>query len=353
MMLPPLVRILQYFLYICGPDMNESVKSAIKYLLSFLLMAVVLYYSFKGISWEEFWAALENCRWGWIAVAFALGVFVQYVRGLRWRMLLTPIDPSITRLTAFNAINICMLFNLVLPRAGEVVRCGYITRNSRRDDEGKHLASFDKVVGTVLVERAWDIVSIVVIMVMAMAVMWKRFGPYVTENVLPALSQKTGLALIAALAILLVAVAVLLIRAFRDKSRLCGKICSVFSGLGEGLTSCLHMKGGWLFILYTILIWVIYWLMISFAMLAVKDLLPGLGMSDALFIMFAGAVSGIVPVPGGFGVFHGAVAGAISTVYGFPFSTGMIFATLSHESEALVQLLTGLVSYIYESVKKI
>ena len=333
--------------------MDERVKSVIKYLLSFSLMAVVLYFSFRGISWEEFWAALENCRWGWVALAIGLGVLVQYIRGLRWKMLLAPIDPSITRLTSFNAINICMLFNLVLPRAGEVVRCGYITRTSKRDAEGKHLASFDKVVGTVLVERAWDMFSIAVIMVLSMAVMWNRFGSYIKENILPALTQKAGPALILAGILFLLTIVAYLVWYYRDRNKFCGKICGLLSGLGEGLTSCLHMKGGWLFILYTILIWFIYWLMSSFALFALQDVLPGLGMSDALFLMFAGALSAVVPVPGGFGVFHGAVAGAIATVYGMPFSTGMIFATLSHESEALVQLVCGLVSYIYESIRKI
>ena len=75
-------------------------------------------------------------------------------------------------------------------------------------------------------------------------------------------------------------------------------------------------------------------------------------MADALFLMFAGALSTLVPVPGGFGAFHTVVAGALLSVYGLPFSVGLIFATLSHESQIVMELVLGAASYGYETVHK-
>ena len=77
--------------------------------------------------------------------------------------------------------------------------------------------------------------------------------------------------------------------------------------------------------------------------------MEGLGMSDALLLMFAGAVSSLIPVPGGFGAFHGAVALALSSVYGIPFEVGLIFATLSHESQVIAGIVCGAGSYIHET----
>ena len=75
----------------------------------------------------------------------------------------------------------------------------------------------------------------------------------------------------------------------------------------------------------------------------------GLGMADALMLMVAGALSSLIPVPGGFGAFHGAVALTLASVYGIPFEVGLIFATLSHESQVIAGIVCGAGSYIHET----
>ena len=81
--------------------------------------------------------------------------------------------------------------------------------------------------------------------------------------------------------------------------------------------------------------------------------LPELGMLgpvDALFLMVAGSLGWLVPVPGGFGSFHYIVSLALSAIYGIPFSQGIIFATLSHESQAITMAVCGGASYLYETL---
>ena len=332
--------------------MDRKLKNILKYTLSLGLAALLLYFSFRGINWKDFMEALRSCRWEFVALSMVFGLMGLFIRGLRWKMLLLPIDPSTKTMTSFNATNICMLVNLAVPRAGEIVRCGFITRRSARDAEGHHLASFDKVLGTVLVERAWDAMSVVIVAVVSMAVMWKRFGFFVSENILPALREKAGLVWVALLALVAVALLVWMVWKFRDRVGVFGRICSSLKGFSTGMSSCMKMQGAWKFFIYTLFIWLIYWLMSACIMWAVRDSYPDFGMGDALFMMFVGAMSSVIPVPGGFGVFHGAVAYAMSAVYGLPFPTGLIMATLSHESQALMQLLSGLASYAYETVRK-
>ena len=78
--------------------------------------------------------------------------------------------------------------------------------------------------------------------------------------------------------------------------------------------------------------------------------LAGLGALDALFLMLAGSLSSLVPVPGGFGAFHYIVATALATVYSVPFEIGIIFATLSHESQTVMHIICGSCSYVSESL---
>ena len=111
------------------------------------------------------------------------------------------------------------------------------------------------------------------------------------------------------------------------------------------------MKGWWKFLLYTALIWLMYFLM-SYMSLRAVPLLDELSGTDALFLMLAGSLGWVVPVPGGFGAFHYIVALALSTVYNLPFELGIIFATISHESQSLMMAVTGLSSYAAETLRK-
>ena len=127
------------------------------------------------------------------------------------------------------------------------------------------------------------------------------------------------------------------------------------------------MRRGWLFVVYTLVVWALYWMMSFAILLAVQNINPAsvggamaegvkaiqsLGLVDALFIMFAGSLSSLLPVPGGFGAYHSIVAGALLSVYGVPFEFGLLFATLSHETQTLASILAGGWSYADETLRK-
>ena len=102
----------------------------IKYLLSAAFACFLLYFTFRGVKWDAFLEGLKSCRLSYIAVSMGAGIAAFWFRGLRWREILRPIDRSITRRAAFNAVNIGYIANFVFPRIGEFVRCGFITKNS-------------------------------------------------------------------------------------------------------------------------------------------------------------------------------------------------------------------------------
>ena len=342
-------------------------KDLLKYALSVAAALVLLYFSFRSMDWGAFVTCLKACRWEYVLVTMLCCTGVQWVRALRYRMLLRPMDASLPFRAAISSVNIGMLANLVLPRAGELVRCGYVTRHSRRGADGRRLASVDKVLGTVVVERGWDVVFGLGMLVVLFMVLWGRFGAYVRGNLLGPLREKAAAIWLLPVLLVLVGLALWLLYRFRERSRICRKLFELFQGLGIGLSACLHMKRGWLFVLYTFVVWLLYWGQSWFVLLAMQGIAPGaldgafaeglallqgLGPVDALFLTLAGAASTLIPVPGGFGAFHGVVAGALSSVYGVPFGLGLLFATLTHEAVTLTQILLGLGSFAYESVKK-
>ena len=46
--------------------MSEKLKKILKYALLLVLVAVLLFFSFRGVDWSEFSADLKQCRWGWV-----------------------------------------------------------------------------------------------------------------------------------------------------------------------------------------------------------------------------------------------------------------------------------------------
>ena len=354
--------------------MNKKVGNILKYGGSVILAAVLLYLAFRKVNWTDFWAALKSCRWEFVLLSCVFGFFFFFFRSLRWREVLLPIDPTTKTLTCFNGVNIGYAVNMVLPRVGEVLRCTYITAHSKKvkdpqTGEEKHLASFDKALGTAVLERSVDVFMLFGLLVVFLLFTWDKYGGFFAEKIFGAASGRFTLGKVGIILLVIIAAAASAWTVFRfagrwQPLRVVKDFCK---GLWQGFISCLKMKRGWWFVLLTVMLWICYWMMSATILWAVQGIdtstvssglasavetVRGLNMIDALFLMLAGALSSIVPVPGGFGAFHFIVAGAVSYVYGLPFEFGIIFATLSHESQELNQLIWGGISFVIEQFRK-
>lgn len=331
--------------------MKKNFRNILKYTLSLVLAAVLLWFCFREVNWQEFLESLKGCRWEWVMLSILAGVLSNWFRAERWREILLPLDAGTSRRSVFNSVNIAYLANFIFPRIGEFVRCGVVSRDSavqgdRKDGQG---LGYDKVLGTVVTERSIDLLMMFGILVGFLCLKWNEFGAFFIDNIWLPVSGRLNLSLWWIAVILLAAVGpcVAFVVFFRDRNVIASKLWSILKGVGEGLVSCFRMKNAWKFILHSVLIWLMYFLM-SYTSMRAVPLLDSLGLPDAMFLMLVGSLGWLVPVPGGFGAFHYIVALALSTVYSLPFELGIIFATISHESQSIMMALTGLVSYADE-----
>lgn len=332
--------------------MDKKIGNIIKYALSALMAGALLWITFKGIDWEMFKQGLANCKWGYVLLSIVIGVYSFWIRSRRWRETILPIDPSTSRLTTFNAVNISYIINMVVPRGGEVVRCGIITRHSAKDANGQKMASFEKVVGTVLVDRLWDTLVMILILIVIFFAFKERWGSFFSDKLDSINFSSTYILLIAVGVALLLS---LLCYLFHDKNKVLGKLWNFAKGILVGVRDSFKMPSVGRFITLTVLLWFSYWATSAAVILALDGVGLGfenLGGLDALFLMSVGSISSIIPVPGGFGAYHYLICMALSTIYGIPTETGLIFAVLSHESQALAQILCGSASYISETIRK-
>ena len=345
----------------CWSNRKMKVKNILKYIFSLALAALLLWASFREVEWKDFIDGVKECRWEFVLLSMALGAFAFWLRALRWRRLLLPIDDSITRTAAFNGVNIGNISNFVFPRIGEFVRCGVITRHSapaatssaESTSPIQKKATYDKVLGTVVLERSWELLVMLLMLAIVVIGGFDRFGSFFMEQIWLPMSSRLDFSIWWLVALLAAAASscIYALWRFRGTNAFCGKVWGVFKGILQGFASCLKMEKKWLFFAYTALIWMTYWLMAASIMWA-APFLEGLDMIDALFLSLVGGLGFAVPVPGGIGAFHFIIGLALSMVYGLPMEMGIIYATLSHTCQAITQILFGLFSYAYEAIRR-
>ena len=324
--------------------MNARVKKILEYALLLVLVAVLLFFAFRGVSWNDFVEGLRNCDYRWIVATIALQWFIVWLRGCRWRLMLLPVQTEgsrpFTRREAYNAYAICYLSNLAFPRSGEVVRCGLVAETRK--------ATFQGALGTVVVERTWDLICI--FLACMPLFFFGHFRQFIVEKMLVPMAGSMGSNFLWIILIVLVVlvVAIFLIRAKREqiaRSKAGAAVLKFFRGLGDGIKAVFRMKHKWPFLAYSLLIWTGYW-MTSYMTLHAFPESSGLSLIDALFLMAVGALGWAVPVQGGFGAYHFIVSMTLVPIYGFEKQTALIYATISHESQIVQMLLCGITSLI-------
>ena len=321
-----------------------NIKSVIKYTVSFLLAGVLVYFAFRGVDWQAFWNGLQQTRWGWVALFIVFSVLALVLREERWRAIIRPLDPSAGRLDVWDSINVGNLVNVVLPGAGEFLRCGYVSRKGR--------LSYDKALGTIVCERVCDLVAIFLLFGVALATGWSKFGGFFVEQIWQPLAGRLSFSawwLLAAVVLVFVGFFWVVFH-WRHSNKTMGRIASWISGLGAGFSGIARMEQKWLFVLYTVGIWAMYVCM-SWTGLKALPMLDSLGFADALFISAVGNIASVIPVPGGIGAYHYLVALTLQSIYAASWDTGILYATLCHESHAVLIIVLGVVSYFAFTVR--
>ena len=326
-----------------------STKNIIQYVLMFAVAIVLLYFSFRGITWKDFMDKLSTCRWEWIIMAMLVGVAEFSIRGARWQMMLSRIDPESSFGASYHGVTIGNLANFAFPRIGEFVRCGVVSTLKKN-------TTFEGAVGTVVAERAWDLICLISITFIFAVSCWSEFGGFFKSSMIDPNSGKMSSSSLMITAIVLLAIVLLCVLGFVFRKRIAKtkfgkKISGFMSNMWQGMKSVFGMKRKWLFFLLTILLWGTF-LATSFCTIRAFPVLDALGWKDAMFLMVVGSLGWVVPVQGGIGAYHGIIILAATQIYSTTKSEAATFAFISHESQAVIMILTGAISLIVYTVLK-
>lgn len=324
--------------------MDKKAANIIKYSLSAVLAVVLVWFAFRTVDWKTFWEDLQQTRWIWMVLFFVAATLALVFRERRWTALMRPLDPELKRMHVWDSINVGNIVNVVLPGAGEFVRCGYVS--SKR-------MSYEKALGTIACERLSDLVAVTILLIVALASKWSNFGPFFLENVWTPMAGRMGGSFVWLLAgaVLLIAGFIWAIFHFRERVRLFGKIADKLRGLGAGFASIAKMERKLPFILSTVGIWAMY-ITTMWCTIRAIPMFDGLSFTDALFLSAVSNIASVIPVPGGIGAYHYLMALSAQSIYGATWESGILLATLGHESHAILIIVLGIISYAHLTLRK-
>jgi uncharacterized protein (TIRG00374 family) len=316
---------------------KPSIKRKVNLLIFFSIALLLLYFAFKGVDFDAMVTGFKNANYYWVFLSLIVGFASHVVRALRWQLLIEPIGYKPSLFNTLGAIITGYVANLVFPRLGEITRCGTLRKTDK--------VPFESLLGTVIVERAFDVLMMFALVVVVFFIRIDFFGTFIWEQGVLPITSKVKSLLIESPIYIVAFVAFLFILGFLLKRKVFGhkfssRIASLFWGLIDGLKSVFTMKKRKEFLGYTLLIWMLYWLMTWLLIFSTQPT-SGLGPIDGFFLLVIGSFGMAAPVQGGIGAFHVITAMALG-IYGLTWDEGLVFATISHGSQTLLVVVLGI-----------
>lgn len=272
--------------------------------------------------------AFLQADYSYMVYGIILMLFSHMSRAYRWRYMLEPLGYKPTFIKMYHSVMIGYLINLTIPRSGEVARAGYYAKYEKD-------ASFDKVFGTIIVERIIDMLMLGIVVLITFYLQ-KDIDAFqkISETGQSESSISSWIYFLIGGLVLAGIMAVLLIEKLKIK------VIELFKGIFEGVKTILKLKQRTFYILHTLFIWMCYlgtiWLC-SFA-LPETSYLP----IAAVFAAFTVGGIAISATPGGIGLYPIMVSAVLGNLYGI--ENAESFSMLAWTFLTAFTILMGLIS---------
>jgi uncharacterized protein (TIRG00374 family) len=325
--------------------LNKQLLNILKFLFFLGLGALLIWLALKDKSPEELgriFQSIKNAGFSWIFLSLIISGLSHFFRSLRWRLMLEPLGYKTGVLNTFSSVMVGYLTNLAILRAGEVARCGVLTRYEK--------VPFVEGFGTVIAERAIDMICLILIFLSILGLEFDRISGIAHRIVLDPLSAKMHLLLQKQTLLIVLGVVLLIIAAalwyFRAKIRtlLSGKVKGFIKGLWDGLLSTKKVSKPSQFFIYTALIWLMYILQAYVCFFAFPEM-KEIPFVAAMIIVVFGSL-GVIFVPGGTGAYQIIVVQILGSVYLLNDDVGNAYAWAVWVAQILMILLLGFISLL-------
>ena len=323
--------------------MKNAVLTILKYLFFLGLGIFLVWWSIDKMgdkNWEECKVALKTARYFLFIPVFFILIASHISRAIRWRILMKPMGYNPSLVNTFFAVMVGYLANLAVPRLGEVLKCTILGKYEK--------VPADKLVGTILIERAVDVVSLLIVFIIAIATQASIIGAYAKETIIKNFFSGDKQAMVIKLLIVIIVIVgvyLLLKYIFKKYSDigLVKRINILFKGVGAGLSSIKQLQNKTAFILHSIFIWCCYagGTYLGFFVIPQTSGLP----IAAAFPVLAFASIGMIITPGGIGSYQWFIM-EVMLLYGIDKGHGYANGLLQWVAQFFIILLVGFISLI-------
>lgn len=289
---------------------------------------------YRGFLWDDVKQAFaSDMAWQWMLLSFPFGIMAQVFRAIRWKQALTPLGEKPRLHTCINAVFISYASSLVVPRIGEMLRCGILRRWER--------TNFSKGIGTVVTERVVDSILVMLLALITAACQIPLFMKFFSQTGVSLQGflgtfTTTGWLVTILCGILILCTLGLLVCRLNIFSR----TRAVLTDLKDGLFSVRYVQNPMLFLLNSVGIWVSYYLHFYLTFYCFQYTAQ-LGPMAALVAFVVGCFAVLVPTPNGAGPWHFAVK-TVLVLYGVNQVDGAMFVLVVHTIQTLLVVALGL-----------
>ena len=317
-----------------GTGRKKIFKKVLQVIFPLLLGVFILVWVYRDFNFQRVGEVmLHGMDYGWIVLSLVFGVFANLFRGWRWKLALEPLGEYPKTSNCVYAIFISYASNLVIPRVGEVTRCGVLSKYDG--------VSFPKSLGTVVSERMIDTLCVGLITGMVLLSQMPVFATFFAETGTDVGRYAEVLTSGHFYLIVLCVVAIALLGFFLIRNiALFAKLKGILQNVWQGIVALKDIKHIPLYIIYTLGIWVCYFFEFYLAFFAF-DFSAHLGISAGLVMFVVGTLAVIVPTPNGAGPWHFAVM-TMLMLYGVGKEDAGIFALLVHGIQTFLLILLGI-----------
>ncbi len=318
--------------------MPEKIKKIVSQFFKIVLplaFGILLFWLvYRQMDFNEIMRIIRSgVNFGIIGISLVFGLFANVIRGYRWNLLIKPLGAKPKVWNLVYAVLGNYVVNLVLPRLGEVWRCGIINRYEK--------IPFTKLLGTLIIDRLSDTISVAIIVLVAFGLNFKYFETFFETHA----QVWNQIHLILTSPWLYVGIVLILLffyfifRSF-GHTLFFVKIKKFLSNIWEGVKTVWYMKDKWKFLFYTLLIWVGYFCFFYICFYAFS-FTEHLGFVAGLIAFALSSVAVAVPVQGGIGPWHLAVI-AVLVGYGVEKNDAAAFAFIVHGVQTVFTAIVGL-----------
>lgn len=321
-------------------------KKILGYLIPLALAGFLLWFAYKdkdlGKMLEDFKSASVSA----VLLTFATTLLAHWIRALRWNMLFEPIGFQASRTGSFLAVMSGYFANLLVPRAGELSRCTILAAS---DD-----IPLQNAIGTVLAERAFDMVMLLLIALLAFGLEYETLSHFLAKMQKQYGSPDEGGSSILPYLIAGSVAGSFVLFYFRNslsKIPLINKVLEFLKGLIDGIMSVTKLQKPGLFLFYTVAIWGGYFITTYFS-LWMFGFTGDLGFKAAFMLLIIGSFGIVVPVPGAVGgPFQVFVAAALTQLYNKDPDMSLTAASMMYWCQVFFSLTFGGLCYLLSVIR--